>query len=189
MTGIYERLVTGAIPADAELVVTSPSSVIFSTAMLTGRAPCTSMRSSSAPFAVLFHDPEFFEDFVELLLVGHGKDFLRGDLAVVQFDTAVGESRHDGIVRDHHNGASLLVEFAQQAQHDFFVLRVEIAGRLVGQDDFGIVDQRARDADALLFAARQLRGYVMAAVFQARRAPVRRVLLSRRSCCGSTARA
>ena len=35
-------------------------------------------------------------------------------------------------------------------------LRVEVAGRLVGQQDRGVVDQRARDRDALLLAAREL---------------------------------
>ncbi len=33
---------------------------------------------------------------------------------------------------------------------------VEIAGRLVGEDDFRIVDQSARDRDALLLAAGKL---------------------------------
>ena len=41
---------------------------------------------------------------------------------------------------------------------------VEIAGRLVGQDDRRIVGQRAGDGDALLLAARELRRIVMAAV-------------------------
>ena len=48
------------------------------------------------------------------------------------------------------------MEFAQQAQDDFFVLRVEVAGRLVGQDDFWIVNEGAGDADALLLASGQL---------------------------------
>ena len=71
-------------------VVTSPSAVIFSTAMLTGKAPWTSMRPTSATLAVLFHHPEFFQNFVELLLIGHRENFLGGDLAVMQLDAAVG---------------------------------------------------------------------------------------------------
>ena len=42
--------------------------------------------------------------------------------------------------------------------------RVEIAGRLVGQQEAGIVDQRARDRDALLLAAGELAGRVALAV-------------------------
>ena len=63
--------------------------------------------------AVLSKRPEFFEHFVELFFVGHGEDFLSGDLAVVQFDAAVGEAGDDRVVRHHHDGASLLVQFAQ----------------------------------------------------------------------------
>ena len=37
------------------------------------------------------------------------------------------------------------------------LVRVERAGRLVGEDDLAAIDQRARDADALLLAAGELR--------------------------------
>ena len=104
-------------------------------------------------FSVLFDGPEFFEDFVKLLLVGHGENFLIGDLAVVQFDPAIGQAGDDGIMGDHHDGASLAMQFAQQAQDNLFVDRIQIAGGLVGQNDLGIVDQGARDADSLLLAA------------------------------------
>ena len=41
--------------------------------------------------------------------------------------------------------------------HDFLALRrVQVAGRLVGEDDLGVGDHRARHADQLLLAARQL---------------------------------
>jgi hypothetical protein len=85
------------------------------------------------------------------------KHFLGGDFAVMQFDAAVGQARHDGIVRHHHNGAPLLVKFAQQAQDDFFVDGVEVAGGLVGEHDLRIVDEGARDADPLLLASGELR--------------------------------
>ena len=80
-------------------------------------------------------DPDLFQNLVELLLVGEGKHLLVGDAAVVQVHAPVGEARHYRVVRDHHDGASLLVELAQQAQHDLFVLRVEVAGGLVGEND------------------------------------------------------
>ena len=111
-------------------------------------------------FAVFLDRPEFLEDFVELLFVGHGEDFLIGDLAVMQFDSAISQTGHGGIVRDHHDGASLLMKFAQQAQDDLFVHCVQVSSGLVGQDDFGIVDQCAGDANSLLLASRKLRGQV-----------------------------
>ncbi len=136
--------------------------------------------------AVLFDRPEFFEDFVELLFVGHGENFLIGNLAVMQLDSAIGQAGHDGIVRDHHDGAALAVQFSQQAQNDFFVDRVQIARRLVGQNDFGIVDQGARDANPLLLATGKLRGQVMGPLFQADVGQCVPGLPARRSCCGST---
>jgi hypothetical protein len=72
---------------------------------------------------------------------------------MMQLDAAVREARHRRIVRHHHDAASLMVQLAQDAQHDLFVLRVQAAGGLIGQHDLGIVDQRARNAHPLLLAA------------------------------------
>ena len=44
--------------------------------------------------------------------------------------------------------------------------RVEVAGGLVGEHDLGLRDERARDRDALLLAARQLRRSVLEPVAQ-----------------------
>ena len=46
------------------------------------------------------------------------------------------------------------------------VRRVEVAGRLVGQHDRRVVGERARDGDALLLAARELRRIVVRAIGQ-----------------------
>ena len=59
-------------------------------------------------------------------------------------------------MRNHHDGAPLLVEFAQQAQHDFFILCVQIAGGLVSEHDLGIIDERSGNADSLLLTSGQL---------------------------------
>jgi hypothetical protein len=45
------------------------------------------------------------------------------------------------------------MQFAQQAQDNLFVDRIQISGGLVGQNDFRIVDQGARDAHPLLLTA------------------------------------
>src|SRR5260370_4864623 len=67
-------------------------------------------------------------------------------------------------MRDHHQGPALLVELTQKAQHDFFVLSVEVSGGLVSQNNFRIIDQGARDADALLLTSRKLRRQMIGAV-------------------------
>ena len=56
-------------------------------------------------------------------------------------------------MRHHDDGAVLRVQFGEDAQHGLFVFGVEVAGGLVGKEDFRFVDERAGDADALLLAA------------------------------------
>ena len=59
-------------------------------------------------------------------------------------------------MRHLHDRRALLVEPLEQL-HDFLPLRrVQVAGRLVGQDHRRIRDDGARDADELLLAAREL---------------------------------
>ena len=48
------------------------------------------------------------------------------------------------------------VELPKHPHHFLAVMRVEVAGRLVGEDQLGIGDERAGDRDALLLAARKL---------------------------------
>ena len=96
--------------------------------------------------------PEFFEDFVKLLVIGHGKDFARRDFAMMKFDAAVGEASDDGIMRDHHYSPALLMQLAQESKDYFFIDGVEIAGGLVGQNDFRIIDQGPGDTNALLLS-------------------------------------
>src|SRR3984957_7194347 len=56
------------------------------------------------------------------------------------------------------------MEFAQQTQDDLFILRARLAGRLVRQDNAGVVDQRAGDTYTLLLAAGKLRRQMMSAL-------------------------
>ena len=75
------------------------------------------------------------------------------DLAVAHDDDAFAVGGDVQFVRDHDDGDAGVVEFLKQP-HDFDAgARVEIAGRLVGQHQFGPVDQGAGDGDALLLAA------------------------------------
>ena len=57
------------------------------------------------------------------------------------------------------NGNAILVAYFAKQHHDFLArYRVEAGNRFVGQDDLGLLRERARNADALLLAARQFVG-------------------------------
>src|SRR5882757_2044002 len=81
-------------------------------------------------------------------------------VAVLEFDAAVGLASDVGVVGDHQNGVACAVELAENFHDDGFVWFVEIAGGLVGKDQLWLIDQRAGDRDALLFAAGELCGEV-----------------------------
>ena len=58
-----------------------------------------------------------------------------------------------GLVGDENDGVALLIETLEK-RHDFFAgFGIEVPGRLVGQDDRRIVDQRAGNCDPLALAA------------------------------------
>src|SRR5579885_1317142 len=89
------------------------------------------------------------------------RPMLRGiemQAAMRQFDAPVRLARDIRIVRDHENGVSRLVQFAENFEHDGFVRFIEISGRLVRQHQLRLIDQSTRDRDSLLLAARKLRG-------------------------------
>ncbi len=92
---------------------------------------------------------------------------LAGQLAVAQEDHAIGGRRGGGVVGDHDDRvALLLVELAEDAQHLAARLRVEVAGRLVGEHELGREKQGAGDRDPLLLAAGELGGEMVDAVAQ-----------------------
>src|SRR5688500_13314011 len=84
------------------------------------------------------------------------------DAAVTEPDRSRGPPREDGIVRDEHDRrARFPVERLQQIENPDSRGRVEIAGRLVGEEDARRVRKRARDGNALLLSARELHREVM----------------------------
>ena len=71
-----------------------------------------------------------------------------------------------GVVGDHDDEA-VAGNVAQQV-HDLNAgLGVQGAGGFVGEQDLGVVDEGARDGDALHLAARHLRGLLVDVVLQA----------------------
>ena len=73
----------------------------------------------------------------------------------------------DGVMGDHDDR---LAELAHRGAHERQDLGagagVEVAGRLVGEDDLGTAGEGAGDGDALLLPARELRRSVLQAVLQ-----------------------
>ena len=89
------------------------------------------------------------------------------DLAVTESDLALSERGHFGVVGDHNDGMTLAVKVAKKLGDDGLVGSVEVASGFVSKEDRWVVDQGARNADALLFAARQFAGQMVNAVSKA----------------------
>ena len=130
---------------------------------------------------------------------GSGASAIVGRRAAVEDPAAVEErdlvdelrERHDvGRYREHGRAGPRLVggeQVVDLLRRD----RIEAGGRLVVDHDLGVGDGRARDADALLHAARQLAGELVLAAGEADRAQprLRRARRSRRRRCRRAARA
>ena len=89
---------------------------------------------------------------------------LLDDAAVEQMDAAVGVARVARVVRHHADRRAFAVQLAQQLHHRFAVLRVEVSGRLVREQDRRRAGDGAGDRDALLLTARELAGQVLGAM-------------------------
>ena len=87
-----------------------------------------------------------------------------GQFALRHGEDPVGARGKAGIVGDQHHGGALLAgEVEHQLDHHGAGLLVEIAGRLVGEQQARLGDHGAGQADALLFAAGQRRRAVVRA--------------------------
>ena len=65
------------------------------------------------------------------------------------------------VVRDHDDCFFVLcMESVKDFQDSVACRCVQVTGRFIGEEDFGIVDECAGESDALLFAAGQLLGAV-----------------------------
>src|SRR5687768_11410165 len=88
------------------------------------------------------------------------------DDAVAQRDHTVRVLGDVVLVRHDDDGLTVVMQFLEDA-HDVLARgRVEVARGLVGEDDRGLVDERARDRDALPLSARQLGRGVRHAIAQ-----------------------
>ena len=88
-----------------------------------------------------------------------------GDRAVLDDERAVADFGQILIVSDDDERDAVLAGEIEQDGHDFrAVVGVEVARRLVGEEDFRLVDDRAGDGDALLLATGKLGGKVVGAI-------------------------
>ena len=79
---------------------------------------------------------------------------MRGELAFVEVDGARGAGGGVRVVGDHDDGLAVLaVERLEEAEDFVAGFAVEVAGRLVAEEQRGVGDDGPRDADALLLAA------------------------------------
>ena len=79
-------------------------------------------------------------------------------VAVSKLDAAVRLTRDVRVVRHHQDGMASIMQFTENLDDHRFVGLVEISGGLVGENDLRLIDQRARNGNALLFATGKLRG-------------------------------
>lgn len=92
--------------------------------------------------------------------------FIGGDFAVADADDAAGSLGDILFVRDQNDGVAVLMKFIKK-EHDFVARgRIQVAGRFIGQEDGGPVDQSARDGDTLTLTAREFIGLMGHAVAQ-----------------------
>ena len=79
------------------------------------------------------------------------------DVPVIERQRAAADAANQlAVVRRDDDGRAARVDLAKQIHDLERQIRIEVAGRLVGEDDRRIVDQRAGDGDALLLAAGEL---------------------------------
>ncbi len=94
------------------------------------------------------------------ILVANGFD-VGINVAIEHVDDAGGINCEIWVVGDHNNSIAFGVDGFELLHHDVGGTGIEIAGRLVGQDDFWVGNERASDGGALLLPARELGRHVI----------------------------
>src|SRR4029077_12212653 len=79
------------------------------------------------------------------------------DAAVIEGDRAAADASNElAIVRGHDDGRAGGVDLAEQVHDLEREIRIQIARRLVGQNELRVGDERARNRNPLLLATRKL---------------------------------
>src|SRR5207253_547415 len=83
------------------------------------------------------------------------------DPAVREEEHAIGDGGRVRIMRNHHRCLAVAVDGAADEVENLRTrVRVEVAGRLISENDRWLRDERPHDRDALLLASRKLGGAV-----------------------------
>src|SRR5262245_12190361 len=171
---------TATMVMTAPTPMTMPSMVRALRSLLT-RSALTAMRVLAQSVMGLPRcacSPRASWDFLVLrVLIWQGGEQLSGLhrilLRRVSRDSAIAEAqdspcvaRHVWLVGDDDDGDAVTVQVLEQG-HDLHAgPRVESASGLVGQDEYGLIDEGAGDGDALLLTAGELSGVMMLAIRQ-----------------------
>ena len=93
--------------------------------------------------------------FEVALIVGGllGEDLLSDDLAILQLDSPVGSVRDLSVMGDHQNRHALFMQAGEDIQDEIARLRIEVARRLIGHNQRGVIDQGPSYGDTLLLAS------------------------------------
>src|SRR5262245_10576455 len=86
------------------------------------------------------------------------------DETVAKLDGSAGAVRDGALVRDEHDRVARAVQRVEEREDLGARRAVEVAGRLVREQEARVRDERARDRDTLALTARQLAGAVRAAL-------------------------
>src|ERR1051325_3354204 len=76
--------------------------------------------------------------------------------SIKEMDGAIGVLRATLVVRDHANGRAAVVQLLEQVHDRFAVARIEISGRLIGEQNGRLAGERARHGDTPPLAGRQI---------------------------------
>src|SRR5450759_225483 len=98
--------------------------------------------------------------------VPHGDWASRIHLSVKDSHDALSPRGHIALMGDEHDRATLIVQLREESEDIRAGVGVEVAARLVGQDERRIGDECPRNGDTLLLATRELTGTVVDAVTQ-----------------------
>ena len=107
------------------------------------------------------HRERFGDALVEELVRGVAAVELVEHLAVADEEDAPGAARGLHGVRDHEDRLSAAVHLAEETEQLVRGFAVERAGRLVGEQDARLCDERAGNGGALLLAAGDLVGCLL----------------------------
>jgi hypothetical protein len=82
-------------------------------------------------------------------------------------DAALGPVGDIGVMSDHDYGGSLAMQLLEEQQNFVTSVAIKSSGRLIGQDQRWLIDERPSDCDALLLASRKLARPMIFAMTQA----------------------